>query len=76
MSTIGSQTVADIAAPLLDAPVSGGPRGQRAGTLTTMVAGPTEIFARARPLLETIAQNVFHVGATPGQGQVAKLASR
>lgn len=82
MSTIGSTTVMEIDAALsergiamLVAPVSGGPRGARAGTLTTMVAGRRENFDRARQILSAIAGNVFYVGGQPGQGQVAKLAN-
>ncbi|MGE0628015.1 MAG: NAD(P)-dependent oxidoreductase, partial [Hyphomicrobiaceae bacterium] len=82
MSTIGSRTVKDIAAGLaksgiafLDAPVSGGPRGARGGTLSTMVAGEHATFEHARPFLESIARNVFYMGDTPGLGQVTKLAN-
>jgi 3-hydroxyisobutyrate dehydrogenase-like beta-hydroxyacid dehydrogenase len=82
MSTIGSATMKRIAEGLaasgiavLDAPVSGGPRGARAGTLATMVAGDRAAFERARPLLEAIARSVFYVGDTPGLGQVTKLAN-
>ena len=60
---------------VLDAPVSGGPRGARGGTLSTMVAGERTAFERAKPLLETIARNVFYIGETPGLGQVTKLAN-
>jgi 3-hydroxyisobutyrate dehydrogenase-like beta-hydroxyacid dehydrogenase len=81
-STIGSATVRAIADGLssrgiavLDAPVSGGPRGARAGRLSTMVAGERGAFERTRPLFETIARNVFHVGEEPGLGQIAKLAN-
>jgi 3-hydroxyisobutyrate dehydrogenase-like beta-hydroxyacid dehydrogenase len=82
MSTIGSRAVKDIAAGLkpsgiavLDAPVSGGPRGARAGTLSTMVSGAHDAFERVKPLLETIARNVFYIGEAPGLGQVTKLAN-
>lgn len=82
MSTIGSGTVVDIADGLtrrgidvLDAPVSGGPRGARAGRLTTMVGGPKAVYDRAQDVLSAIAGSVFHVGEQPGQGQVAKLAN-
>jgi 3-hydroxyisobutyrate dehydrogenase-like beta-hydroxyacid dehydrogenase len=82
MSTIGSRTVRDIADGLktagiavLDSPVSGGPRGARAGTLSTMTAGERDTFDTAKPLLETIARNVFYVGDKPGLGQVTKLAN-
>ena len=35
----------------LDSPVSGGPRGARAGTLSTMVAGEHAAFERVKPML-------------------------
>jgi 3-hydroxyisobutyrate dehydrogenase-like beta-hydroxyacid dehydrogenase len=82
MSTIGSSTIKEIAAALtakgivtLDAPVSGGPRGARAGTLSTMVAGERAAFERAKPMFNALARNVFYVGDTPGMGQVVKLAN-
>jgi 3-hydroxyisobutyrate dehydrogenase-like beta-hydroxyacid dehydrogenase len=82
MSTIGRATVQAIADGLrghgiavLDAPVSGGPRGARAARLSTMVAGERAAFERTRPLFETIARNVFYVGEQPGLGQIAKLAN-
>jgi 3-hydroxyisobutyrate dehydrogenase-like beta-hydroxyacid dehydrogenase len=81
-STIGSRTIRDIAAELgksgiavLDAPVSGGPRGARAGTLSTMVAGERAVFEQAKPLFETIARSVNYIGDAPGLGQVTKLAN-
>jgi 3-hydroxyisobutyrate dehydrogenase-like beta-hydroxyacid dehydrogenase len=82
MSTIGSKAVKAIAQglaaagiPVLDSPVSGGPRGARAGTLSTMVAGAPATFELVKPLLETIARNVFYIGEAPGLGQVTKLAN-
>jgi 3-hydroxyisobutyrate dehydrogenase-like beta-hydroxyacid dehydrogenase len=82
MSTIGSPTVQAIATELaqenivlLDSPVSGGPRGARAGTLATMVAGEHAAFERVKPMLQAVARNVFYVGDKPGLGQVVKLAN-
>jgi 3-hydroxyisobutyrate dehydrogenase-like beta-hydroxyacid dehydrogenase len=82
MSTIGSKTVKAIAAELaakniamLDSPVSGGPRGARAGTLSTMAAGDHATFERVKPMLQALARNVFYVGDKPGLGQVTKLAN-
>ena len=82
MSTIGSGLVEEIASAVaergmgfVDAPVSGGPRGANAGTLTTMVAGSDKDFAACEPVLKAIAGNVFRVGTKPGQGQVAKLCN-
>ena len=58
----------------LDAPVSGGPRGAEAASLTVMVGGSRETFAHRRPLLETLGTLVVHVGEA-GAGQVAKLCN-
>ena len=57
----------------LDAPVSGGPRGAETATLTIMVGGSAEDFARAEPVLQAIGRPV-HVGG-PGAGQAAKLCN-
>ena len=59
---------------VLDAPVSGGPRGAADGTLTVMVGGDAEAFERARPLLEAFGTFVVHVGPS-GAGQTAKLCN-
>jgi 3-hydroxyisobutyrate dehydrogenase len=47
---------------LVDAPVSGGVAGARAGTLTIMVGGTDEAVAACRPLLEVMGGRVTHVG--------------
>ena len=59
---------------MLDAPVSGGIAGAEAGSLTFMVGGADEAFARARPLLEAMGKNVIHAGAA-GTGQAAKVCN-
>jgi 3-hydroxyisobutyrate dehydrogenase len=59
---------------MVDAPVSGGVGGATAGTLTFMVGGTDEAFARARPVLEVMGKNIFHAGAS-GNGQVAKICN-
>ena len=48
---------------MVDAPVSGGVGGATAGTLTFMVGGIDDAFARARPVLEVMGKNIFHAGA-------------
>lgn len=58
----------------LDAPVSGGTRGAGAATLTIMVGGAPDTFARCAPILEAMGR-VTHVGP-PGAGQVAKIANQ
>jgi len=59
----------------VDAPVSGGESGAKAGSLTVMVGGEDEAVKRARPLLETFGARVTHVGP-PGAGQVCKAANQ
>ncbi|MBB3331030.1 3-hydroxyisobutyrate dehydrogenase [Halomonas campaniensis] len=58
----------------LDAPVSGGVGGARAGTLTFIVGGDAAGFEQARPVLEAMGKNIFHAGET-GAGQVAKICN-
>ena len=59
---------------VLDAPVSGGPRGAEEATLTIMVGGEERAFERARPFFETLGRHVVHVGGH-GAGQAAKLCN-
>ena len=58
----------------LDAPVSGGPRGAEAASLTIMVGGRGETVERWRSLLEELGHPVVHVGDA-GAGQAAKLCN-
>jgi 3-hydroxyisobutyrate dehydrogenase len=58
----------------VDAPVSGGTGGAKAGTLTFMAGGGEAAFARAEPLLKAMGKNVFHCGAA-GAGQAAKICN-
>jgi len=58
----------------VDAPVSGGPAGAAAGTLTVMAGAAPGVLARARPVLDVIAGKIVHVGG-PGAGAVAKLVN-
>src|SRR5580658_5920016 len=46
----------------LDAPVSGGVGGATAATLTFMVGGSAEAFARGKPVLERMGKRVVHCG--------------
>ncbi|MBZ9938606.1 2-hydroxy-3-oxopropionate reductase [Mesorhizobium sp. BR1-1-16] len=59
----------------LDAPVSGGEVGARNATLTIMVGGPEEAFARALPLFQAMGKNITLVGDN-GDGQTAKVANQ
>ena len=82
MSTIGSAAMARIAQSLavrgitlVDCPISGGPKGARAGTLSVIAAGPRAALDEIRPLLARIGRNVFEVGERPGQAQLMKLVN-
>jgi 3-hydroxyisobutyrate dehydrogenase len=65
--------MAERGVPLLDAPVSGGPRGAQSGKLALWVGGERAVFERFRPLLESIGDQPLYVGPI-GAGTVAKLA--
>jgi len=58
----------------LDAPVSGGTGGARAGTLTFMCGGSAEAFAAAQPMLEAMGKRIVHCGGA-GAGQAAKVCN-
>lgn len=81
MSTNSPSTVRRIAeeaalfgVAVLDAPVSGGTKGAEMGTLTIMVGGAPAVLQEARPVLEPMANKIFHLGNV-GCGNVAKLAN-
>ncbi len=59
----------------LDAPVSGGEVGAKAGSLTIMVGGDQEAFDTAKPLFDLMGQNVTLVGGN-GDGQTCKVANQ
>jgi 3-hydroxyisobutyrate dehydrogenase len=59
---------------MLDAPVSGGTTGAAAATLTFMVGGSAEAFARGEKVLQAMGRNIVHAGG-PGAGQAAKICN-
>jgi 3-hydroxyisobutyrate dehydrogenase len=59
---------------MADAPVSGGIAAADAGTLTFMVGGSDEAFARAEPILGLMGKTVIHAGGS-GAGQAAKICN-
>ncbi|WP_235931473.1 NAD(P)-dependent oxidoreductase [Actinomyces respiraculi] len=82
MSTVNPRRARELASrgeelgiEVLDAPVSGGVAGARAGTLTIMVGGPERALERARPLLEAMGTTITHLGPA-GSGQVVKAANQ
>ncbi|QTK48846.1 3-hydroxyisobutyrate dehydrogenase [Xanthomonas euvesicatoria] len=78
IAPVSARRVADAAKArgltMLDAPVSGGTAGAAAGTLTFIVGGAADALERARPVLQAMGKNIFHVGDN-GAGQVAKLCN-
>lgn len=81
LSTTGPRVAKKVGAALaqkgiafIDAPVSGGPSGARAGTLAVMAACAREDFDALEPALKAIGRP-FHVGTEPGMGQVMKLVN-
>lgn len=81
-STIKPETARMIAEKLsevgvlaLDAPVSGGDIGAKAGTLTIMVGGDPGAYERVLPLLEVIGKTITYIGES-GAGQITKAANQ
>jgi 3-hydroxyisobutyrate dehydrogenase len=80
-STIDVATARDVAHEadarglmMLDAPVSGGVGGATAGTLTFMVGGSAQAFARAEHILQAMGKTIVHAGGS-GNGQAAKICN-
>lgn len=70
-----AKRLADSGVILLDAPVSGGDVGARAGTLSIMAGGPEDAFARILPLLEVVGGSITHLGPV-GSGQTCKACNQ
>ncbi len=60
----------------LDAPISGGSEGAKAGTLSIMVGGPVRLLETAKPIMEAYSKTIVHIGSDPGSGQLAKLVNQ
>ena len=81
-STIAPATAAAMAKRLaeqnvhyIDAPVTGGTEGAKAGTLTVLCGGETKPLQQARPLLEVIGGSIHHFGPV-GSGQQVKAVNQ
>ncbi len=70
-----AQRINDLGADYLDAPVSGGEVGAKAGSLTIMVGGPQAAFDTVKPLFELMGKNITLVGGN-GDGQTTKVANQ
>jgi 3-hydroxyisobutyrate dehydrogenase len=80
LSTIGLEAadavngvLGDAGITYIDAPVSGGTAGARAGTISVIWAGSREAFDSHQEVLAAMAKSPFFVGDQPGQGQAVKL---
>lgn len=62
-------------ATLLDAPVTGGDVGARAGTLSIMVGGDRAAFERVEPTLRLMGKTITHLGPS-GSGQACKACNQ
>jgi 3-hydroxyisobutyrate dehydrogenase-like beta-hydroxyacid dehydrogenase len=81
LSTTGPGVATEVAAKLaerkigwVDAPVSGGVTGAKAGTLAVMVSCPRPVYQKLEPTLKVFGK-LFHAGEKPGLAQTAKLAN-
>ncbi len=79
-TTVAIDTIRDLAGQaesrgvaVLDAGISGGEEGAKAGTLLTMVGGPAEAVDRITPVLMAFSKDVIHAGGV-GAGMALKLA--
>jgi 3-hydroxyisobutyrate dehydrogenase len=59
----------------LDSPVSGGPEGAEAGSLTIMVGGEKEPFEKVAPILNVLGKTIEYLGPS-GSGSIAKLINQ
>ena len=81
-ATIDPMTTRRIAAALaaqgitlIDAPISGGPNGAEAGTLSIMIGGDTAAVDKMRPLFDVLGKKIFHMGAV-GSGVSTKICNQ
>ncbi len=70
-----AKRINDLDCNYLDAPVSGGEVGAKNATLSIMVGGAEETFAKVKPLFDLMGKNITLVGGN-GDGQTAKVANQ
>ncbi|HZS81762.1 MAG TPA: 2-hydroxy-3-oxopropionate reductase [Stellaceae bacterium] len=70
-----AKKINELGCDYLDAPVSGGEVGAKAASLTIMVGGPEQVFARIKPIFEKMGKNITLVGGN-GDGQTTKVANQ
>ncbi|VXC53087.1 3-hydroxyisobutyrate dehydrogenase [Oceanicaulis sp. 350] len=69
-----AEKAAEAGFAFVDAPVSGGVAAAEGGTLTFMVGGPEDAFAKAEPILSNMGKAVIRAGEA-GAGQAAKICN-
>ncbi len=70
-----AKRINELGCDYLDAPVSGGEVGAKAGSLTIMVGGPEAAFDKVKPLFELMGKNITLIGGN-GDGQTTKVANQ
>ncbi|MGA3000939.1 MAG: NAD(P)-dependent oxidoreductase [Acetobacteraceae bacterium] len=69
------QAMAAQGVTVVDCPISGGPPGARAGTLSVMVSGDPAAVERIRPMISLWGRTLTVAGDKPGAAQVLKLTN-
>jgi len=69
------QAMAPRGVTVVDCPISGGPPGARAGTLSVMVSGDAAAIERIRPMISLWGKTLTIAGDRPGAAQVLKLTN-
>ena len=69
------QAMAARGVTVVDCPISGGPPGARAGTLSVMVSGDPAAVERVRPMISLWGRTLTVAGDKPGAAQVLKLTN-
>lgn len=71
-----NQEISESGKALVDAPVSGGVVGAKAGALTIMVGAPEDVYEKVAPVLRTMGDKLYHCGPEQGQGAVVKAINQ
>lgn len=71
-----ASTLAERGLLMLDTPISGGTARAAEGKLSIMVAGAEEVIAKAQPVLDAMAANIYPMGSEPGLGSTMKLVNQ
>jgi len=69
------RALAEKGVTVVDCPISGGPPGARAGTLSVMVAGDPAAVERVKPMISLWGRTLTVAGDKPGAAQVLKLTN-